>query len=233
MCVQYSTRKILSVVGQFEFACRVIVIGRSFLSRMIELSKTVKKLDHHVTLNVGFREDLRMWSGFLDSWNGVSFFLDEQRTDAPNMDLYTDAAGGIGYGAYFAGQWFNGTWPADVTLGIDGVSIAWMELYPVSLAARCWGSQWQRRRILFHCDNQSTVHIINKGRSKSPAIMPLVRQLVLAAAQHNFMFYAKYVPGKQNDIADDLSHFQMDRFHQLAPDAAALPCQVSWEQMHN
>ena len=56
-------RDLLSFIGSFSFACKVVVPGRTFLSRMIWLSSRVKELHHHVYLNQAFREDLTMWGG--------------------------------------------------------------------------------------------------------------------------------------------------------------------------
>ena len=49
--------------------------------------------------------------------------------------------------------------------------------------------------------------------------MDLVRDLTLYTVQHNFYFRAVHVPAVNNDIADSLSRFQMERFHQLPPQA--------------
>ena len=77
-------RELLSLIGCFSFASKVIVPGRTFLSRMIRLSCTVKELHFHVYLNQAFREDLMMWESFLHSWNGRSFFLQDELTAAPD-----------------------------------------------------------------------------------------------------------------------------------------------------
>ena len=71
---KYTKRELLSLIGSFSFAARVVVPGRTFLSRMIRLSCTVKCLDHFIYLNRGFRDDLDLWENFLQEWNGKSFF---------------------------------------------------------------------------------------------------------------------------------------------------------------
>ena len=58
-------RELLSLIGQLQHACCVVRPGRSFLRRMIELSKGVRELHHKVRLNRGFRSDLRWWACFL------------------------------------------------------------------------------------------------------------------------------------------------------------------------
>lgn len=50
------------------------------------------------------------------TWNGKSLFL-ESTWSMPNVThLYTDAAGSIqaGFGAYYEGRWFNGSWLAQL-----------------------------------------------------------------------------------------------------------------------
>ena len=84
---------LLSLLGSFSFAARVVVPGRAFLSRMIHLRCTVKCLDN-------FREDLDLREKFLQGWNGKSFYLEDQLTSAPDFEIYTDAAGSVGYGGY-------------------------------------------------------------------------------------------------------------------------------------
>lgn len=82
------------------------------------------------------------------------------------------------------------------------MSIAFMELVPIVVSVVVWQDLWAKKRILFHCDNEATVAIINKGRSKSPAIMKLMRRLTLCAAKGNFIIHAKHIPGKMNVLSD-------------------------------
>ena len=85
------------------------------------------------------------------------------------------------------------------------------------MAIALWGHEWKRKRIVFHCDNLSTVSIINKGRSKIPVIMSLMRKLTWSAAIGNYTVQAKHILGVNNSIADALSRFQMSRFRKIAP----------------
>ena len=103
--------------------------------------------------------------------------------------------------------------------------MAFLELYPIVVAAVLWGKYWKGKQILFHCDNLATVKILSKGRSKEPYIMKLMRKLVMCAAHGNFAIYSEHVAGKLNSIADSLSRFQLQRFHQLAPNADPEPKQ--------
>ena len=227
-------RELLSLLGHLNFACRVIPAGRSFISRLLVAATTVTKLFFHVQLDTNCKADIRMWQYLLSHWNGVSFFLDNHITKAHDMCLFTDAAASKGFGGFYQNQWFNGVWPTDLRLETNpDISIAFQELYPAVVAAIIWGQYWACKRILFYSDNQATVHIINKGRSKSPAIMKLMRRLVITAGLHNFSFIAEHVPGSKNSIADALSRFQMSRFRKLAPHALEQPCQIPCDVMFN
>ena len=220
-------RELQSLIGILQFACRVVAPGRTFLRRMIALTCGVKQPYHFVRLTSGFYKDLAMWEAFLHHWNGVSLFLESEQTPSPSLQLYTDAAGSIGFGGYLAGHWFQGRWLPEQNINkTTGISIAWQELYPIYLSCRLWGSQWTAKRIVFFCDNESVVSILNQKTSKSPKIMDLLRPIVLCTLQHNFTFTATHVRGLDNSIADSLSRFQMDRFKHLAPLASPMPCVI-------
>ncbi|XP_021365299.1 uncharacterized protein LOC110458068 [Mizuhopecten yessoensis] len=186
------------------------------------------------------REDIQMWLMFLKNWNGISVFYDVNWTSTDDMELYTDASSTIGFGAYYNGYWFAVAWLDFLLKEIravseKAVSMAFMKLYPIVAAAVLWGESWQTKKILFHCDNIANVNIVNKGRSKSLHIMKLMRNLTWFAANNNFSFHAKHVPGVENNIADSLSRLQIQRLRQLAPPAALRPnrCPPHSEVMWN
>ena len=93
-----------SLIGTLQFACKAVVPGRTFLERMINLTRGVPIRFHHIRLNKEFFKDLTMWKAFLSGWNGRSFFLDSTVSTSPDLELYTDAASSVGFGGYFNGQ---------------------------------------------------------------------------------------------------------------------------------
>jgi hypothetical protein len=66
-------------------------------------------------------------------------------------------------------------------------------------------------------DNEATVYIVNKGRSKRLFIMRLMRMIMWCACKNNFCFRSEHVPGVKNEISVSLSSLQLDRFKILAP----------------
>ena len=213
-------RELLSLLGHMNFASRVILPGRSFVSHLIALSTTAKKLHHRIQINNECRLDLAMWSLFLRNWNGVSFFINDNITKAADIQLYTDATQ-TSFGGFYQNQWFQGDFPLELL--DEQTSMAFYELYPIVMACVLWGHNWNRKRILFHCDNMATVDIITKGRSKVQSIMKLMRKLTFHASTHHFIVHAQHIPGVKNDIADSLSRYQMLKFRSLAPEAEENP----------
>ena len=139
-----------------------------------------------------------------------------------DVEVTSDAAGSLGFGAYFNAEWFSGAWAPSQA----DQSIAYKERFPVVVALHVWGSQWFWRHVLFRSDNEAVIHILHSRTSKVPCIMHLLRLLLSAAARFNFTFTSQHIPGIHNNIADALSrfHWQDFRFGSLGP---ALPCSSS------
>ena len=199
---------------------------RFFLQRMIALTKGLTKSQHHIRLNNGFREDLRMWKQFIVNWNGTNMFMNEAWEDSNTMALYTDASGTEGFGGIYGKEWFQGRWQPHQMLPAPGISTDWQELYAILVACSIWGASWSQKRIIFWCDNQPVVHILNTKRSKEPKIMVLMSKLTLLTMQHNFYFKVRHIEGVHNTKADPLSRFQMNKFRLMAPEANVSPEEI-------
>ena len=220
-----SKRELLSFIGKLSFAAKVVPAGRLFLRRLIDLSTTVAKLHHHIRVTADARADIAWWARFLPSWNGgVSMFLDPSWTDADTLNLFTDASGTLGFGAYFDGSWFRVSWLPHQELSQR--FIQWQELFAIVAAAHTWGQRLAGRRIRFHCDNLAVVHAWNGQSSRDTAIMILLRELFYVAARNTFTVQLVHVPGKHNSLADALSRDMLSRFFTLAPQADPLPTAV-------
>ena len=139
-----------SLIGTLQFACRVVVPGRTFLQRIINLTRGVKNRFHHIRLNKEFSRDIQMWKVFLAQWNGRSFFLDSRVTSSPDLQLYTDAASTTGFGGFFNGKWFQGKWPPDLLINkTKGISIEWQELFLIVIACALWYPHFSGKRLQF------------------------------------------------------------------------------------
>ena len=121
-------RELLSLIGILNHACKVIKAGRSFLRRLVDLSKLVKHPDYFLRLN---------------RWNGVSMMFTANRH-------LCEKSGKWGCGAFSEDKSFQLRWPAE----LQDCHITVKELVPIVLAAGIWGKQWSGKNIMAYCDNE-------------------------------------------------------------------------------
>ncbi|GAA6097672.1 uncharacterized protein LOC119489294 [Tachysurus ichikawai] len=208
-----SKRELLSLLGHFNFAMRIIPQGRSFISRLLDISKSAENLHDSITLNAGCKSELHFWSLLCAGWNGISFFYNDAVETSVTLKFFTDAAPSRGFGGLFNNQWFTSSWPKELsTLPPNALSTALLELYPIVVACILWGKLWSRKQILVFCDNEATVHIINKGCSSVPFINTFLRRLTWTCVTCNFLLRSAHIPGLDNKIADCLSRFKFQEF---------------------
>ena len=92
-------------------------------------------MHHHIRLIVQARLDLQWWLHvtFIPQWSDRNLILNRHWTLHTNMQLFTDASGHDGWGAYWSGRWH---WsPAQ-----QQMSITRKELYAIVMAVHTWGS---------------------------------------------------------------------------------------------
>ena len=71
-------RELQSLTGVLNFACSVVVPGRCFLRRLIDLTIGLKRPGHFVRVSKEVKADLFTWQQFFQEYNGKSFFLNEK-----------------------------------------------------------------------------------------------------------------------------------------------------------
>ncbi|XP_052806563.1 uncharacterized protein LOC128235808 [Mya arenaria] len=207
-------QELQSLMGLLNFACAVVVPGRAFLRRMIDLTMGLQQPHHKRRLTLDVREDLEAWSVFINTLNGISMMLPDRWDSSTALDLYTDASN-IGFGGYFNDRYFAGVWPVDSVWHTLHITVK--ELFPLVLALELWGSLLQNKCIVFHSDIEAVVHIINKQSSKDKHLMKLVRRFVVKTLQHNVLCRAEHIPGSHNILADFLSRDQVDKYLRSCP----------------
>ncbi|XP_061170276.1 uncharacterized protein LOC133179566 [Saccostrea echinata] len=217
-------QEIQSLIGLLNFACAVVTPGRTFLRRLIDLTKGFKKPHHKRRITKDARADLEAWSLFIEHFNGSSFFLDDKLQTSETLQLYTDASG-LGHGGVFGKQWFYGEWTTEWTKHHISVK----ELFPIVVAVHLWGNQMANKRICFFSDNMAVVYVINKQSAKDQSIMNLLRRLIVQCLKFNILFYAKHVPGVKNILSDKLSRLQIQQFRELAPHMDKSPLEIPSE----
>ena len=114
---------------------------------------------------------------------------------------------------------------------VESTDINFRELLAITIALSTWAQHLPRCKILFRCDNEAVVQILNTGVSRNPQMMHLIRTIFYIGACHDFECKAVHIPSEHNSIADSLSRLQWQRFRRLAPHAdvhPVLPILMDW-----
>lgn len=141
-CESITKKELLSLLGHLNFAMRIIPQGRSLISMLIDMSKTIDRLLDPIKLECSFG------SSYLKAGTGFLFFYNDIETSVAII-FFTDGTPLIGFGGFFNNQWFASTWPKDLLdLPSNTLSTGLRELYPVVVACILWGNLWSRKQIL-------------------------------------------------------------------------------------
>ena len=168
-----------ALVGKLQHACKVVKPACTFLRRMFELLCRVSKKHHHIRLHHAFCSDLMQWHTFLGSWSGKATMHSRDQW-IPAVEIYTNAAGEVGCGAWWGVHSVQLKWARAATW--RGILITQKEVLPAVFACVVWGHQWKAKRIWLYCHNAAAVAVLNAGYSHDPLIMQLLRSLIFVKA---------------------------------------------------
>ncbi len=214
---------IQSLLGKLQFVSRALRGARAFSRRLYDLLGRSSNPKYRVRLTNGIKEDLRVWLNFLQNFNGISVFHHAEWLSGEQLDLYTDASGTNGFGAYFKGRWTYGKWPESWERAQLTRDMTLLEFFPIVVSLRLWGHNLRNKQVMFFCDNQAVVSIINCQSSKNKYVMHLVRTMVSICLHNNIIFRSSYISTHHNVVADAISRFQWQRFFRAAPEADRHP----------
>lgn len=151
-------KTIQSLVGLLNFACQVVLPGRPFLRRLIDVTLGVQRPHHFIRLTRQVKLDLDTWLRFLQGFNGKAFFLQEKILWSPHINLFTDASGSLGFAGIYGSRWFYGPWETPQR----DTNITVLEFYPITVAVHLYGPSMSNHCITFISDNEAVVAVINK-----------------------------------------------------------------------
>ena len=146
-----------------------------------------------------------------------------------DVEVWSDASGGWGCGAYWRTQWFQLPWS---TVPIASHGIAAKELLPIVLAAAIWGHEWRGSTVRFHCDNSAAVAVMNNLSAHEHLLCHHLRSLFFIGARFDINIIAVHTPGVSKIAADALSRDNVCLFFSQIPHAAhrptPLPARLAW-----
>ena len=202
-----SINEIQSLCGSLVFASRTCPNGKLFLGRLFARVSVLSKYSHpdaQQELGVEIKKDIKWWINFLPVWDGTCRMkhAHEASIVAPITilgDASNKAVAGVNESLYYQIRWEGET----SVLELKHINIK--ELYAVVTSACTWGSLWTGRRVLFRCDNMSSVLAVSHWKSTNCDTMHLLRVLHFSAAIHDFEFKIEHIKGVQNIVADAAS----------------------------
>ena len=105
-----------------------------------------------------------------------------------------------------------------------------LELLTVLQAVKRWGYLWQGMHIRVRSDSSATVAAINKGSSKSPVFMRILREVFWYSVFHDFRLTSLHIKGEHNVLADTISRLHLPGFQNrfifwFNPLSGAINCQ--------
>ena len=218
-------RDLKSVIGMLQFATSVVNGGRAFIRRLHDLTMQASQPHHFIRLTSDAKSDLQIWLSFLSSFNGKSFIWQQHIVNSPAIHLCSDASK-IGFGATYGSSWIAGTWPPSW----QGHHITILELYPIFITISMFARHLKNSKVIFHCDNQAVVTILNKQTSKDKFIMAIIRPLILILLNNSISLTAKHIPGLNNVLCDCLSRqkasSEMLLQYGMKPLPSPIPCHL-------
>ena len=218
-------RNLKSTIGKLEFSTAVIPSGKPFLRRLHDLTIGVSKPFYFVRLTNAVKLDLTTWLSFLENYNGRTLLSFRPIQSSNSLHLYSDASK-AGFGATYGSKWIQSTWPNSWT----SLNIAVLELFPIYVLTSMFAQHLTNTSVIFHCDNQAVVEILNKQSSKCPKLMSIIRPFVLVLLHNNISFRAEHIPGLQNNLCDAISRLQVSpqllARHRMQPNPMKIPAHL-------
>ncbi|HEY5813549.1 MAG TPA: reverse transcriptase domain-containing protein [Terrimicrobiaceae bacterium] len=223
--VSLSLREAQRLCGFLNFCCKVVRIGRNFMSSLWEF---IAAFDPgppaRRRINFCLREDIRWWHTTLPLINGILFFDDTNRR---TVQVFTDAClHGLG-GFYYSdaddnwkeqlhiikhSQSFSTRIPA--LYASEHINV--LELQAILFAFQAWAINFHRCRVVVNTDNKTAYNGLLsqrlRGRSNSP-----LRQILCIAAQHDITVEPRWLSSEDNLLADALSRHDSTTVANLCP----------------
>ena len=186
-------------MGKLQFICAVVRPGRVFISRVLHTLRNNYE-EKEVVLDDEFKKDIYWWKKFLPDCNGVGILWMlhiKQPNRIGSSDACLEAMGAV-CGKEYIKIRFPPEW--------RGSNIANLELLAIIVMVKTWGEQFKGKSVLFKCDNEAVVNVVNTGRARDCTLLLLMRELVFVAAQ-KFEYRAVFLPGRKNILPDILSRW--------------------------
>ena len=79
------------------------------------------------------------------------------------------------------------------------------------VSRKAWGRCLSRKKIIMHCDNLSTVVVIQTSMARDPFLQSCLREIVFLQVGGEFQLRFRHIRGEDNRLPDLLSRWDLDR----------------------
>lgn len=203
-----TVRQLESLLGKLSWFCEVLIAGRARLARIraclpgggsYRPSPYIK-----VALSQEAMEDLLWWQEQLLLAAAQPRFVPFWTARPPVFrNIFSDAAGDVGFGLVLGDQVFQGLWTEEAL----GQSSCFKELVPILLALQSLPPEANGHIVVINTDNLSNVYAIHKGSCKSPDLYELLFTITELAAERQLYLIANWVPREHNEFCDGISRY--------------------------
>ena len=184
-----SRKDIQQLVGKLSFAASTVRSGRLFFSRILNFLRTLPK--HGIRpVPMETKKDIAWWHNFVQFYNGVSMIQELQWRKVDSV-ISTDACL-TGLGGFAEGEYFHCEVPEK--FHSKEISINELECLAVMIAVKVWAAKLSGKKVLLHCDNESTVSVLNSGKAKHPLTQACLREVMFLAGLHSFSINVEFKP---------------------------------------
>ena len=178
------------------------------VSRMLsDLRLAYGRDPQQIKLSAGFQKDLNWWRIQLEYWNGKSILDYSEKKGVVTLDASkfgeNDQKPRIGAFNFENNEYFYRPVPDYMT----NWDIGTLELINHLVVARVWGHAWTGIEITGYTDNQSAMHLLRHGRSRSEHRLNIAREFASIQQHFQFLWTSEYVTSKDNVLSDCLSRW--------------------------
>lgn len=194
-----------SLIGRLQFAAKCVRPGRVFISRMLAHLRSLHYFSRaaQVKLPQEFLKDVEWWRRFMHHYNGISL-IPSQFWSSPDAIIATDAClTGCGGFSRYLGSFFHSVYPETILSRSYDINI--LELLTIIVALKLWGRRLKGQRVLIFCDNQTSVNVINSGRTRDSTLGACLREIAYQCATCEMEIHACHISSESNRLADYLS----------------------------
>ena len=192
-------RQLQSLLGSLLFVSKCVRSSRFFLNRLLDVLRSMHDKDQ-VALPPEAQRDINWFQKFLPSFNGVTIF--DHRPIAHEIELDACLQG-------LGARWGSQVFAFPLPLGYLNYNIAHLEMLNILVALRVWNNCWAKSRIRIACDNEAVVHVLGSGRTRDLTLAAIARNIQLQLATWDINLQVIHIPGKDNQIADLLSRWNL------------------------